>query len=240
MRGLWFLTLLLAVVLAGCGPNSDDVKELLTQQREILAKLRDIEKKLDQGAARPAAAARDMPDPNKVHELPAAGSAVRGPVDAPVTITEFSDYQCPFCSRAEPLIEEVLKAYPKQVKLVFKNFPLTSIHPYAMGAAQAAVAAGKQGKYWQMHGLLFANQRELSSGKLKEYATQIGLDVPKWEQDMGSPEVASIISDDMKLAAQASVRGTPTFFVNGKQVQARSVDGFKTMIDAALKEQQKS
>jgi len=233
----WYGTIFLLAVtmlLVGCGASGQDVQELKSQQRLILAKLRDMEKKIDRVAAGPAPAAQNAANRNAVYDLPAGKSPVRGPANAPVTIVEFSDFQCPFCGRAEPLVEQVLKAYPDKVRLVYKNFPLTSIHPWALGAAKAAVAAAKQGKYWQMHDILFANQTDLRAEKLKEYAAKIGLDVPRWEKDMNSPQTDAAINADMELANSARVRGTPTFFVNGREVEARSFQSFKTMIDAAL------
>jgi protein-disulfide isomerase len=230
------------LALAACNDSSKDMDELRSQQRQILAKLGDIEKKLEGGAAREPREPRGRtgPDPEKVQDIPVGKSPMKGPEAAPVTIVEFSDYQCPFCSRAEPMIDEVIKAYPTQVRLVYKNLPLVSIHPFALGAAQAAVAAQKQGKFWEMHDLLFSNQRALQPEKLKEYATQLGLDAAKFEADMSSDETKSAIQEDMRLAQTVGVRGTPTMFVNGKLLVNRSVDGFKQTVDAALKEKAKS
>lgn len=133
-------------------------------------------------------------------------------------------------------MDQVLKAYPKEVKFVYKEFPLTSIHQNALNAARAALAARKQGKFWEMHDKLFANQRALQADKLKEYAQEIGLDAAKFEQDMGSPDVQKEIDEDGKAAQQAQVSGTPTLFINGKRVMTRSFDGLKQMIDEALKQ----
>ena len=133
-------------------------------------------------------------------------------------------------------MDQVLKAYPKEVKFVYKEFPLTSIHQNALNAAKAAVAAQKQGKFWEMHDKLFANQRALSPDNLKQYAQQVGLDTAKFEKDMASPEVQKQIDDDMKLAQEAEVRGTPTLFLNGKRVMNRSFEGLKQMIEEALKQ----
>jgi protein-disulfide isomerase len=207
---------------------------LKKQQQLILAKLGDLEKKLDKAPPARPPRGRTGPDPSKVYDLPVGDSAIRGPEDAPVTIVEFSDYQCPFCARSEPLIKDVQKEYPDKVRFVYKHLPLVSIHSNAMGASQAAIAAGKQGKFWEMHDLLFANQRSLQSDKLKEYAQQLGLDVAKFEADMNSAEVKSAVQDDMNLSRKVGVRGTPTIFVNGKLVENRSVDGFKQLIDPIL------
>ena len=231
-----FIGILLAA-LAGAGCNTEaDLKELKKGQQEVLAKLDGLDKAVAQlktaQAARPAAAA---PDPNKVYNIPITGNIIRGPKDAKVTIVEFSDFQCPFCAQSAPIIDEVMKQYPKEVNFVYKQFPLTSIHPMALGAAKAAVAAGKQGKFWEMHNAMFESKGQLQPDKLKEYAGKIGLDVPRWEKDMSSPEVSAAIDADVKDASSAEVRGTPTFFVGGKRLQNRSTEGFKTMIDDALK-----
>jgi protein-disulfide isomerase len=223
-------------LLTACqsGTSKEDIVELKKQQRLILAKLGDLEKKLDKAPAARPPRGRPGPDASKVYDLPVANSSVRGAQDAPVTIVEFSDYQCPFCARSEPIINDVLKEYPGKVRFVYKHLPLVSIHPNAMGASQAAVAAGRQGRFWEMHDLLFANQRTLQADKLKEYAQQLELDLDRFEADMASAEVKAVIQDDMNLSKKAGVRGTPTIFVNGKLVEQRSLDGFKRMIDPLL------
>ncbi len=133
-------------------------------------------------------------------------------------------------------MDQVLKAYPKEVKFVYKEFPLVTIHQNALNASKAALAAQKQGKFWEMHDKLFANQRTLSLDNIKQYAKDIGLDMTKFEQDMNSPDVQKAVDDDTKLAQQAQVNGTPSLFVNGKRVMNRSFDGLKQMIDDALKQ----
>jgi len=132
-------------------------------------------------------------------------------------------------------VDEVLKAYPNDVKQVFKQFPLVQIHPQAMNAAKASVAAHKQGKFKEMHDILFKNSRKLQPEDLKKYAAEIGLNVAKFEKDMESPEIAKQIDEDMALAQAVGVRGTPTLFVGGKRLMNRSMEGFKAMIDPALK-----
>jgi protein-disulfide isomerase len=221
------------VATVGCGATPQDVEELKKNQQDILAKIEALTgevKKIQTAAARPASPGQ--PDPNKVYNIPVGNSATKGPKDAKVTIIEFSDYQCPFCTQADALIEQVLTANPG-VKFVYKQFPLTSIHPNALPAAKAVVAAGMQGKYWEMHKVLFQNQRALGPEQLKEYAKQVGLDVPKWEKDMNSAAVTDQVNSDMREAQAAEVRGTPSIFVNGKRLQTRSVEGFQAAIDEA-------
>jgi protein-disulfide isomerase len=226
------------VSLVSC-TDDNQIKELREQQRLILAKLNTVEEKIDKASARAQASQRPPstgPEAGRAYDIPAGNSPTKGPADAPITIIEFSDYQCPFCSKAEPLVKEALDAYPTKARVVFKHFPLTSIHPNAMPAALAAAAAQKQGKFWEMHEKLFANQRELSPEQIKKYAAEVGLDVAKFEADSQSDEVKQQVQQDMQLAQKVGVRGTPTIFVNGKILQTRSLDGFKQMIDPVLKE----
>jgi len=130
----------------------------------------------------------------------------------------------------------VLQAYPNDVNFVYKQFPLpATMHPNALPSSKAAVAAGKQGKFGEMHDIIFKTNRELSYDKLKEYAGQVGLDVARWEKDFNSPDVQQAIDKELADGRAADVQGTPTFFVNGKRVANRSLDGFKQMIDDALK-----
>jgi protein-disulfide isomerase len=225
-----------ALFLAAC-QDEKPLNELRDQQRQILAKLTTLEEKIDKASSRAALPGRRSgPDPARAYNLPPAKSPVKGPADAPITIVEFSDYQCPFCARSEPLVKEAMAAYPTQAKLVFKHYPLTSIHPQAMPAALAAAAAQKQGKFWEMHEKLFANQRALAPEQLSEYARELGLDLDQFEADMKSDEVKAQVQEDVAMAQRAGVRGTPTIFVNGRILQQRSLDGFKQIIDPILKE----
>ena len=228
-RYVWAGVTLAAV--SGCSP---DVDELKRGDKEILAKIDAVQKSLEQARGAGAkAAAEPTPDPSKVYDIPLEKSPVRGPKNAPVTIVEFSDFQCPFCAEAKPLLEQVLKAYPDDVKLVFKQFPLSSIHDNAMAAAKATVAAGYQGKFWEMHDMLFEHNRELSYDKLKEIAGKLGLNVAVWEEDYQALDVQQQISRDLRAGKAADVDGTPAFFVNGRRVMDRSFETFKTMIEDA-------
>lgn len=226
--------LALAMAASGCAQKSD-IEAVQATQKEILAKLEKIEKDIAARPAAPAAAQRPQIDPNKVYQIPVGNSAVRGPKDAPVTITMFSDFQCPFCAQSAPIVEQVLAAYPKDVNFVMKQFPLRQIHPNADSAARAAIAAGKQGKFWEMHDELYKNSRNLTPETIKGIAEKLGLDMKKFEADWSSDDVKKQVEEEMALGTRSDVRGTPSFFVNGKIAQSRSLDGFKTQIDAELK-----
>lgn len=228
----YIVALGVATALAACG-NSEELKQLREAQGKLEVKVAELEKKA--AAAPAAAAARPQADPNKVWDLAVGKSPVKGPPGAPVTMVAFSDFQCPFCSRITPLVEQVLQAYPKEVKFVYKEFPLP-MHSNAMPASRAALAAQRQGKYWEMHDKMFANQQALQPDNLKQYAQELGLDVAKFEQDMASPEVQQQINEDMQLARQAGVSGTPTLFLDGKRITNRSFDGIKAMVDESLQQ----
>ncbi len=157
-----------------------------------------------------------------------------GPANAKVTIVEFSDFECPFCSRGKQTMDEVRKAFPNDVKIVFKNLPLP-FHQNALPAAKAALAAAKQGKFWEMHDALFANQRNLSAEFFNETATKLGLNMEKFKADMESPEITKQIEEDQALAKTHGISGTPGFFVNGVAVKgAYPFDHFKQIIDRWL------
>jgi protein-disulfide isomerase len=154
-----------------------------------------------------------------------------GARNAKVTIVEFSDFQCPFCLRAEPTLQKILETYKGDVKLVWRNEPL-SFHPNALPAAKAAMAAHKQGKFWQMHKLMFEHQNELSDAKYEEWAKQIGLDMARWRKDKDSPELANAIAADARYGTQVGADGTPAFFINGRLISgAMPFETFKPVID---------
>jgi len=162
-------------------------------------------------------------------------SPSKGPEDARITVIEFSDFQCPFCRRGAKTMEDVLKEYPKDVKLVFKNLPLP-FHPQAKPAARASLAAANQGKFWEMHDELFNNQSSLSDETYMKLAKKIGLDMEKFKADYADPKTAKMVDDDAALATKLGIRGTPGFFVNGVQVRgAQPLPKFKELIDRWLK-----
>ncbi|MEB2346487.1 MAG: DsbA family protein [Deltaproteobacteria bacterium] len=181
------------------------------------------------------AEARRGPDPSKKVEIAIDGAPVRGPAEAEVTIVEYSDFQCPFCARVVPTLDQLRETYGDRVKLVYKHLPLR-IHPEAPGAAAAAEAAGLQGKFWEMHDKIFANQRELSDAKYVEWARALGLDLARFEKDRRSEAVRARIAKDEAEANRLGVSGTPAFFINGRFLSgAQPIDAFQRVIDDELK-----
>jgi len=164
--------------------------------------------------------AKKGPAPQPVLEDPISisitGDPVRGPANAKVTIVEFSDFQCPYCATAAGKIDNLLAKYPKDVRLVFKQFPL-DIHGQAQLAAQASLAADKQKKFWELHDKMFANFRQLSRPNILTWAKGIGLDMPRFVKDMDSAEAKARVAKELQEGTDAGVSGTPTFFINGRK-----------------------
>jgi protein-disulfide isomerase len=181
-------------------------------------------------AAVPAARAR--PDPNKRYTINTKGSPAKGGDDAKAVIVEFSDFQCPFCARVSPTMERIQEEYGDEARIVFKHLPLR-MHSKAPAAHAAAEAAHRQGKFWEMHDRIFANQSSMSPEKYVEYAREIGLDIEKFEKDVASADVKKKVDGDAAEAARLGVTGTPAFFVNGRYLSgAKPFESFKAMIDA--------
>jgi len=158
----------------------------------------------------------------------------KGPETAKITILEFTDFQCPFCSRGNQTLQQLLKEYPNDIKVIYRSFPL-SIHADAPLAAEAALAAGAQGKFWEMHDLLFANQKALKIADLLSYAKTLGLDVKKFQKSLDSHEFQKQVETDMAFGKMLRVSATPTFFVNGNKITgAKAYPEFKNMIDTLL------
>lgn len=162
------------------------------------------------------------------------GYPALGPKDAPVTIVEFADFECPFCGRAEPTVMKVMKTFGKKVRLVYVNFPL-GIHPYAFQAAEAASCAEEQGKFWRYHNMLFANQTKLDKKDLKSYAAKLKLKTKEFDACFDKGKYRDAIEDQIRRGNSLGVTGTPTFFINGRMlVGAQPFESFKTMIDEEL------
>jgi len=149
----------------------------------------------------------------------AADGPSRGPTDALVTIVEFADFQCPYCRRLEPELTDILKRYPTQVRLVYKHYPLDDIHPQALHAAQAAVCAGNQGKFWEIHDGIFADTTPLSLNSLRSIAQRAEMDTTKFEECVRSQDPNSVIGADIRAGNDLAVRSTPALFVNGRYIE---------------------
>ncbi len=224
--------LLLPLFIAGCSEKKR-LAEIEKTQEEILAKITAVEKNQEKILNRFKPQKRPTADLNKVHNIPIGISSIKGNKDAPVTVVEFSDFQCPYCARLQPTLNEVLEAYPEEVKLVYKHFPLSS-HAQARNAAKASQAAEEQGKFWEMHDLIFENYSTLNEEKFKEFAEKLGLNVKQFEADYNSTKYDKQIQEDIDIAKRVGVRGTPTLFMNGKKMGKRSFNDFKETIDTIL------
>lgn len=149
-------------------------------------------------------------------QLKTAGFPTRGPATAPVTIVEFSDFECPYCGGLFPTLKQVEKNYPQQVRIVYRQFPLNNLHPHAQKAAEASLCANDQQKFWEFHDSMFGNQRELSVPDLKQRAVDLKLDAALFNQCLDSGRHAAAIQVDIEEGAQNGVSGTPALFINGR------------------------
>jgi len=138
-----------------------------------------------------------------------------GPDDAPVTLVEYGDYECPHCGRAHPIVRELQRRMGKKLRLVFRNFPLAELHPHARHAAEAAEAAADQGKFWEMHDQLFEHQARLADADLLRYAGTLGLDAQRIEDELAAGTHRNRVEQDFSSGVRSGVNGTPTFFING-------------------------
>ena len=163
------------------------------------------------------------------------GSQVLGDKDAKVVIVEFSDFQCPACKAAHPIVKRVTSEYGKKILFVYRHFPLIAAHQYALKAAEAAEAAGEQGKFWEYHDLLFANQENLKTENLKKYAEELGLDMNKFNEALDSGKFKDKVTSDMDDGENLGVSSTPTFFINEQMHKGvLPYDQFKGLIDKEL------
>jgi protein-disulfide isomerase len=160
-------------------------------------------------------------DPDRDHIL--------GRADAPVTLVEFGDFECPFCARSYPAVQAIRRQLGDQLRFVFRHFPRPE-HPHARHAAEASEAASAQGQFWQMHDMLFESQRALEDKDLVGYAAAIGLDVGRFEHDLTTHVYLERVHADVKSAARSGAHGTPTFFING--VKHEGADTFDDLMDA--------
>jgi len=148
--------------------------------------------------------------------LPIAGrDHIRGPIDAPAALVEYGDYECPYCGAAYPIIKTIQQRLGNRLCFAFRNFPLANAHPHAEHAAEAAEAAGAQGKFWEMHDLLFENQEALDDEDLAQYAASLGLDARRLISEVRAGAHTARVREDFQSGARSGVNGTPTFFING-------------------------
>ena len=167
-------------------------------------------------------------------EIRAAGRPAKGPAGAPIEIVEFSDFQCPFCRRSRPTVEQVLKTYGDKIHLVYRHYPLSN-HPNARPAAEAASCAAEQGKFWQYHDQLFDNPTKLSDVDLKQHAVAVGLDRDQFGTCFDQKKYKKDVDADIAEADEAGVSGTPAFFINGRSLDgAQPFEAFKRIIDEEL------
>ncbi|HMC95150.1 MAG TPA: thioredoxin domain-containing protein, partial [Polyangia bacterium] len=175
------------------------------------------------------------PEPEGKFDVRLGDAPVKGPATAPVTLIAFSDFQCPFCSRAVPTVRQLESDYQGKLRIAFKQFPLP-FHDHAHLAAEAALAANEQGKFWQYHDKLFANQQALERPALETYAQELGLDMAKFRAALDSGKFKDKVDAEAKEGAAVGTTGTPTFFINGTRlVGAQPLDAFKAVIDKELK-----
>jgi protein-disulfide isomerase len=163
-----------------------------------------------------------------------AGRPAKGPENAPIRIVEFSDFECPFCLAAHPTIEKVLATYGDRIRFVYRHYTLPN-HPHARPAAEAAACAAEQGRFWQYHDLLFADQSRLTMADLKDHALTLGLDADKFNQCVDERRYSADVDADVQAAIAAGVTGTPGFFINGRPVSgAQPYEVFRRIIDEEL------
>ena len=245
------------IALGGCQGSGafatlqQNLAGLNDQQTQILAKLDSLDKKVDGieipaagaapaapgrgDAAKPAGPQPGKPDPAATYRVDLDGAHWTGGENALVTVVAWSDFQCPYCQRVGPTMETLKKDYGDDIKIAFKHNPL-SFHNRAMAAATAAEAAGKQGKFWEMHDKLFENNKDLTDENFAKWAGEIGLDVDQFEKDLTDKALAEKITKQQAQGMTLGARGTPAFFVNGRFLSgAQPVDAFKAIIDEEKK-----
>jgi protein-disulfide isomerase len=142
---------------------------------------------------------------------------IQGNIHAPITLLEYGDYECPYCGEAYPIVKEIQERLGEKLRFAFRNFPLANSHPHAVHAAEAAEAAAAQGRFWEMHDLLFENQNALDDEDLAQYAAALGLDAERLIREVRSGQHQARVQEDFKSGMRAGVNGTPTFFINGER-----------------------
>jgi len=203
------------------------IRSLLTQQRTAQVYQSYVEKLRAKGSVRIS-----LEPPRQ--KVAAADGQTRGPANAPIELIEFSDFQCPYCLRANPTVTQVLSTYGDRIRFVYRNYPLAS-HPNARPAAEAAQCAAEQGQFWPHHDRLFADQSKLADEDLKQSAAALGLDATRFNACFDSHKYKARVEADMQAGNDAGVNGTPAFFINGRELSgAQPFEAFKRIIDEEL------
>jgi len=222
----------IAACFAGCmSPALESrLHTLEVQQDSILALLHSQQDKNDFMAAR---LGYRPPADTTPKSIPVGSSFTRGPKNAALTLVEFSDLQCPYCAQLAPVLDSISRAYPNDVRLVYKNFPL-SFHPQSRAAAAAAIAAGKQGKFYEFRFLAASHFHELGDSLYISLARQLGLNIQRFKDDMQlTPEIDDRLNEDVALGQKLGVEGTPTVYANGRLVEDRSFDYYASLVAKA-------
>lgn len=207
------------------------IRAFLQQQKLTAQRALFIESLRSQGKV----IVRLQPPPVIRVEVSIQNAPVRGAVDAPVTLVEFSDFECPFCKQARPTLKQLLERYPGKVRLAYRDFPLDSIHPQARRASEAARCAHDQGKFWEYHDVLFAQSPKLATEHLRRYAGEVGLDVTKFDSCVSAGTHKAAVQRDLDEGHRLGITGTPAFFVNGRPLSgAQPLEAFAKVIDDEL------
>ncbi len=214
--------------------SEDEAKQRIKMDLENRAKFEAFQKALAQMRS-DASVEVMLPEPAAPALKVSTAGPSRGHADAPVTIVEFSDFQCPFCKKASGTLKQLLAGYGDKVRLVYKHSPLPN-HEHAFKAAQASVCAAEQGKFWEMHDTLFEHSNDLSADALKRYAAELGLKSNEFNACLDSEASRAAVLKDVQEAQQAGVSGTPTFVINGKALRGnKPLEEFKAAVDQELR-----
>jgi protein-disulfide isomerase len=221
-------SVLVGELLAPCPDQPVSLAQCVTQKRPCAACLpaatfltNQVTRGKTRSQAESAFRARFAPD--EVKDIEVGDSPGKGSSEPLVTIVEWADFECPFCGVAQPMLNQVVQRHADKVRLVFKHYPL-SMHPNAEAASRAAVAAGMQGKFWELHGVFFQNQEALDEPSLERFAKQAGLDVGQFNADRKSEAVADRVAADRKQADSLGLKGTPTIYINGRAFDLEKFD----------------
>jgi protein-disulfide isomerase len=233
MRFQSSIGMLAASLALACGPSASEVREIRDALQQISTRLDSIEQLLSPLRA----VAQQRPpeeDFSKVYQIEVGDSPIKGDPNAPVTLVEYSDFECPYCARALPGIKALTDKYPQKVRLVFKHFPL-GFHETARPLAIASMAAQEQGRFWEFHDVVFSNTGKLQAtdAAIEGYAKAAGLDVARFKRDMKEKAEAyeRRVQQEIAQGSSVDVRGTPTLYINGKKVQDRSLEGMSKLVE---------